>query len=180
MKAKATTVLTWNWCFGGGYIFYLCHSVQLSHRDCTIDTPNPWLTMFQTASLPALWWLGHQLDANHQKFAKVGKSYLHSHSQFSFRGQIPRSRRELTREMRGKESQKMGGELFSIKVDKDLMTKFESRAWWSICRKWNTQLAYSQTWNLSKILHRRIFRLTILHRQFHLISTVLVRNDTKN
>ena len=151
MKAKVTSLLTWNWCFGGGYIFYLCHSVQLSHRDCTIDTPNPWLTMFQTASLPALWWLGHQLDANHQKFAMVGKCYLHlhshshshSHSQFSFRGQIPRSRRELTREMRGKESQKMGGELFSIKVDKDLMTKFESRAWWSICRKWNTQSASS-------------------------------------
>ena len=37
-----------------------------------------------------------------------------------------------------------------------------------------------QTWNLSKILHRRIFRLKILHRQFHLISTVLVRKNTKN
>ena len=30
----------------------------------------------------------------------------------------------------------------------------------------------NQTWNLSKNLHRRIFRLKILHRQFHLISTV--------
>ena len=37
-----------------------------------------------------------------------------------------------------------------------------------------------QTWNLSKNLHRRIFRLTILHRQFHLISTVLVGKNTKN
>ena len=37
-----------------------------------------------------------------------------------------------------------------------------------------------QTWNLSKILHCRIFRLKILHRQFHLISTVLVRKNTKN
>ena len=37
-----------------------------------------------------------------------------------------------------------------------------------------------QTWNLSKILHRRIFRLKILHRQFHLILTVLVRKNTKN
>ena len=37
-----------------------------------------------------------------------------------------------------------------------------------------------QTWNLSKKLHRRIFRLKILHRQFHLISTVLVRKNTKN
>ena len=37
-----------------------------------------------------------------------------------------------------------------------------------------------QTWNLSKILHRRIFRLKILHCQFHLISTVLVRKNTKN
>ena len=37
----------------------------------------------------------------------------------------------------------------------------------------------SQTWNLLKILHRRIFRLKILHCQFHLISTVLVRNNTK-
>ena len=37
-----------------------------------------------------------------------------------------------------------------------------------------------QTWNLSKNLHRRIFRLKILHRQFHLILTVLVRNNTKN
>ena len=34
--------------------------------------------------------------------------------------------------------------------------------------------------NLSKILHRRIFRLKILHRQFHLISTVLVRKNTKD
>ena len=31
-----------------------------------------------------------------------------------------------------------------------------------------------QTWNLSKNLHRRIFRLKFFHRQFHLISTVLV------
>ena len=37
-----------------------------------------------------------------------------------------------------------------------------------------------QTWNLSKILHRRIFRLKIIHRQFHLISTVLIRKITKN
>ena len=29
-----------------------------------------------------------------------------------------------------------------------------------------------QTWNLSKILHRRIFRIKILHRQFHLFFTV--------
>ena len=36
-----------------------------------------------------------------------------------------------------------------------------------------------QTLNLSKILHRRIFRLKILHRQFHL-STVLRRKNTKN
>ena len=36
-----------------------------------------------------------------------------------------------------------------------------------------------QTWNLSKILYRRIFRLKILHRQFHLIFTVLVRKNTK-
>ena len=38
----------------------------------------------------------------------------------------------------------------------------------------------AQTWNLSKILHRRIFRPNILHRQFHLISTLLVRKNTKN
>ena len=37
-----------------------------------------------------------------------------------------------------------------------------------------------QTWNLSKNLHRRIFRLEILHRQFHLISAVLVGKNTKN
>ena len=42
------------------------------------------------------------------------------------------------------------------------------------------KLAINQTWNLSKILHRRIFRLKILHRQFHLILTVLVRKNTKN
>ena len=36
-----------------------------------------------------------------------------------------------------------------------------------------------QTWNLSKNLHRRIFRLKILHHQFHLISTVLVGKNTK-
>ena len=38
----------------------------------------------------------------------------------------------------------------------------------------------TQTWNLSKNLHRRILRLKILHRQFHLISTVLVGKNTKN
>ena len=38
----------------------------------------------------------------------------------------------------------------------------------------------NQTWNLSKNLHRRILRLKILHRQFHLISTVLVGKNTKN
>ena len=37
-----------------------------------------------------------------------------------------------------------------------------------------------QTWNLSKNLHRRIFRLKILHRQFHLISTVLVGKNTNH
>ena len=37
-----------------------------------------------------------------------------------------------------------------------------------------------QTQNLSKNLHRRILRLKILHRQFHLISTVLVGKNTKN
>ena len=37
----------------------------------------------------------------------------------------------------------------------------------------------SKTWNLSKNLQRRIFRLKILHRQFHLISTVLVGKNTK-
>ena len=36
-----------------------------------------------------------------------------------------------------------------------------------------------QTWNLSKILHRRIFRLKFLHRQFHLISTVLIKKKHK-
>ena len=36
-----------------------------------------------------------------------------------------------------------------------------------------------QTWNLSKNLHRRIFSLKILHRQFHLISTVLVGKKHK-
>ena len=39
---------------------------------------------------------------------------------------------------------------------------------------------YCQTWNLSKILHRQIFRRKILHRQFHLISTVLVMKTQKN
>jgi len=38
---------------------------------------------------------------------------------------------------------------------------------------------YMQTWNLSKILHPRIFRPKILHRQFHLISTVLVIKTQK-
>ena len=37
----------------------------------------------------------------------------------------------------------------------------------------NTIWDSGQTWNLSKILHGRIFRLIILHRQFHLISTVI-------
>ena len=39
--------------------------------------------------------------------------------------------------------------------------------------------SHYQTWNLSKTLHRRIFRLKILHCQFHLILTVLVRKNTK-
>ena len=39
---------------------------------------------------------------------------------------------------------------------------------------------WTQTWNLSKILHRRIFRPKILHRQFHPISTVLVIKTQKN
>ena len=39
---------------------------------------------------------------------------------------------------------------------------------------------FIQTWNLSKILHRRIFRPKILYRQFHLISTVLVIKTQKN
>ena len=43
----------------------------------------------------------------------------------------------------------------------------------------STSSAAQQTWNLSKILHRRTFRLKILHRQFHLISTVLVRKTQK-
>ena len=44
----------------------------------------------------------------------------------------------------------------------------------------NKIITSSQTWNLSKILHRRIFRLKILLRQFHLILTFLVRKNTKN
>ena len=36
-----------------------------------------------------------------------------------------------------------------------------------------------QTWNLSKILYPRIFRLKILHHQFHLILTVLVGKTQK-
>ena len=40
-------------------------------------------------------------------------------------------------------------------------------------------LTIKQTWNLSKILHRQIFRLNILHCQFHLISTVLVIKTQK-
>ena len=35
-----------------------------------------------------------------------------------------------------------------------------------------------QTWDLSKILHRRIFRLKLLHHSFHLISTVLAIKNT--
>ena len=38
---------------------------------------------------------------------------------------------------------------------------------------------WRQTWNLSKNFHSRIFRLKILHHQFHLILTVLVRKNTK-
>ena len=34
------------------------------------------------------------------------------------------------------------------------------------------RMTAEQTWNLSKILHRRIFRLKILHRQFHLREAV--------
>ena len=48
-----------------------------------------------------------------------------------------------------------------------------------LCTGWYVRMG-KQTWNLSKNLHRRILRLTILHRQFHLISTVLVGKNTKN
>ena len=41
-------------------------------------------------------------------------------------------------------------------------------------------LKQAQTGNLSKNLHHRIFGLKILHHQFHLILTVLVRKNTKN
>ena len=41
------------------------------------------------------------------------------------------------------------------------------------------EVMVGQTWNLSKNLHRRIFRLKILHRQLHLISTVLVGKKTQ-
>merc|ERR1712004_129501 len=46
-------------------------------------------------------------------------------------------------------------------------------------KKFILQISNDQTWNLSKNLHRRIFRLKILHRQFYLISTVLVRKKTQ-
>ena len=39
---------------------------------------------------------------------------------------------------------------------------------------------HPQTWNLSKIFHRRILSLEILHHQFHLILTVLVRKISEN
>ena len=42
--------------------------------------------------------------------------------------------------------------------------------------EWGTSL----TWDLAKILHCRIFRPKILHRQFHPISTVLVIKTQKN
>ena len=42
-----------------------------------------------------------------------------------------------------------------------------------------SSLKVNQTWNLSKILHCQIFMLKILHRQFLLILTVLVRKNTK-
>ena len=49
-----------------------------------------------------------------------------------------------------------------------------------LCVKHSRRGSHKQTWNLSKILHRRIFRLKILHRQFDLILTLLVRKNTKN
>ena len=41
-------------------------------------------------------------------------------------------------------------------------------------------LTSDQTWDLSKILHPRNFRLKLLHHQFHLISTVVVIKTQKN
>ena len=48
-------------------------------------------------------------------------------------------------------------------------------------KKLHTSIRFqsTQTWNLSKTLHHPIFRLKILHRQFHLILTVLVRKKHK-
>ena len=50
----------------------------------------------------------------------------------------------------------------------------------TVCHKLDKFHTHFQTWNLSKNLHRQIFRLKILHRQFHLILTILVRKNTKN
>ena len=52
--------------------------------------------------------------------------------------------------------------------------------WQKFLQTWRIMTENEQTWNLSKNLHRRILRLKILHRQFHLISTVLVGKNTKN
>ena len=53
------------------------------------------------------------------------------------------------------------------------LSKVQSRPSVNYAKDW-------QTWNLLKILHRWIFRPKILHRQFHLISTVLVIKPPKN
>ena len=78
-----------------------------------------------------------------------------------------------------------GQDFWSWKFRRD----FEAEIWsafWRWCFEEVTKLnlgQYSearQKWNLSKNLLHQIFRLKILHRQFHLIWTVLVRKNTKN
>ena len=51
---------------------------------------------------------------------------------------------------------------------------------WLAYRWVHVAICFSQTWDLSKIVHRWIFRPKILHPYFHRISTVLVIKTPKN
>ena len=71
--------------------------------------------------------------------------------------------------------------MFYLRLINRKCAKEKKQQYLMLYQTWNrTSVYFRQTWNLSKILHRRIFRLKILHRQFHLILTVLVRKNTKN
>ena len=64
--------------------------------------------------------------------------------------------------------------LWSLKLTVDIDKYVSNNSPYHRVSLSNPSQVSSQTWDLSKILHCRILRPKLLHRQFHIISTVLV------